>query len=322
VVQPSPPASGATDTDAGGAAPPPEPDPAFVTERDANGEIVASRPPVLEERPPADWSFVYHVGWIFSHLFVLACIVAFINLGFWQLSRLHGRRQVNAMIEARMVSPAVPIQSLVGPHENYQVANHRDFRQVSVTGHYDNANQMLIRNEQDPQNDPGWWLVTPLVLPDGSAVAINRGFVPLTLGETGQLYRDENGPLPQYAPPSGTVTVTGLIFPTQNRSGGSYDSATGHLHTLSRVDLLRWQRQVPYGLYPVYVNLVTSHPAQHGTYPQPIPPPSLGDGPHLNYAGQWFIFATLTAIVYPLLLRRVARNRAVVEEDATAGASA
>jgi cytochrome oxidase assembly protein ShyY1 len=41
-----------------------------------------------------------------------------------------------------------------------------------------------------------------------------------------------------------------------------------------------------------------------------VPEPELGEGPHLNYAGQWFIFATLTAIVYPLLLRRVARNRA------------
>ena len=301
---------------------PPDVDPALVTERDANGEIVASRPPVLKERPPADWSFVYHAGWICSHIFVAACIIAFVNLGFWQLSRLHGRRQVNAMIEARMASPAVPIQSLVRPHEDYKIANHRDYRQVTVTGHYDNANQMLIRDEQDAQDDPGWWLVTPMILPDGSAVAINRGFVPLTLGESGLLATDENGALPQYAPPTGTVTVTGLLFPTQNRSGGPYDPAAGHLHTLSRVDLFRWQRQVSYPLYPVYVNLVSSKPAQHGAYPEPVPPPSLGDGPHLNYAGQWFIFATLTAIVYPLLLRRVFRNRAVVEEDATAGAAA
>jgi len=292
-----------------------------VTQRDANGEIVASKPPVRKERPPADWSFVYHAGWICSHIFVAACIIAFISLGFWQLGRLHGRRQVNAMIEARMAAPAVPIQSLVKPGENYKIANHRDFRSITVTGHYDTANQMLIRDEQDIDNDPGWWLVTPLILPDGSAVAINRGFVPLTLGAKGLLADEENRPLPQYAPPSGTVTVTGLLFPTQNRSGGPYDPGTGHLHTLSRVDLLRWQRQVPYALYPVYVNLVSSHPVQKGTYPQPVPPPSLGDGPHLNYAGQWFIFAILTAIVYPLLLRRVARNRAVVEEDATAAAA-
>jgi cytochrome oxidase assembly protein ShyY1 len=315
VVQPSPPASGTTD-------PTVEVDPAFVTERDANGEIVASKPPVLKERPPADWSFVYHFGWILSHLFVLACIVAFINLGFWQLSRLHGRRQVNAMIEARMASSAVPIQSLVKPGENYKVANHRDFRNVTVTGRYDTSQQMLIRDEQDAQDDPGWWLVTPMILPDGSAVAINRGFVPLTLGESGLLANDENKPVPQYDPPKGTVTVTGLLFPTQNRSGGPYDPGTGHLHTLSRVDLFRWQRQVPFTFYTVYVNLVSSQPAQRGVYPQPVPPPSLGDGPHLNYAGQWFIFATLTAIVYPLLLRKHARDLAVVEEDATVAAPA
>lgn len=319
MVQPSSPASGDTEAPS-----PPQSEVealGYVTEYDANGEILASRPPVLQERPPADWSFVWHVGWIFSHLFVLACIVAFINLGFWQLSRLHGRRQVNAMIEARMAAPAVPVQSLVQPKENYKIANHRDFRQVTVTGRYDTSNEMLIRDEQDADDDPGWWLVTPMILPNGSAVAINRGFVPLTLGENGLLADDENKPLPQYAPPKGTVTVTGLLFPTQNRSGGPYDPGKGHLHTLSRVDLFRWQRQLPYQLYPVYVNLVSSQPAQHGFDPEPVPPPSLGDGPHLNYAGQWFIFATLTAIVYPLLLRRVARNRAVVEEDATAGAA-
>jgi hypothetical protein len=41
-----------------------------------------------------------------------------------------------------------------------------------------------------------------------------------------------------------------------------------------------------------------------------VTPPVLDDGPHLNYAGQWFIFATLTCIVYPLLVRRTARQRA------------
>jgi hypothetical protein len=35
----------------------------------------------------------------------------------------------------------------------------------------------------------------------------------------------------------------------------------------------------------------------------------LDEGPHAGYAGQWFIFATLTCIVYPLLLRRTLRNK-------------
>ncbi len=177
----------------------------------------------------------------------------------------------------------VPIQKVIKPGEPEAIANHRAYRQVTVTGHYDNSNQILIQMEQDAEHDPGYWLVTPLILPDGKAVAINRGFVPLGL--------DESGPLLAYRPPSGTVTVTGLLYPTQNRTGGPYDPAKGHLHLLSRVDLIRCQRQLPYKLYPLYVNLVTSQPAQHGNYPEIVPPPPLDDGPHLNYAGQWAIFA-------------------------------
>jgi cytochrome oxidase assembly protein ShyY1 len=284
---------------------------------EVNGEIVASPPPERSGPSPMVWDFVWTPRWILSHLFVLTCVLLMIYLGFWQLARLHGRRSINHMIEAREQLAAVPIQNLVKVDQPEARANKNEFRQTTVTGHYDNDNQMLIRNEQDPQNDPGWWLVTPLILSDGTAVAVNRGFVPLTLGQSGLTSSVENGPLLRYRPPSGTVTVTGMIFPTENRTGGPYDPATGHLHTLSRVDLARWRRQLPYKLFPVYVDLATSRPAQKGDYPQPVVIPPLNDGPHLNYAGQWFIFATLTVIVYPLLLRRNARNRAVVEEDAT-----
>jgi surfeit locus 1 family protein len=294
-------------TDHETAAPTTEPVPEWsVTRRSENGEIVASPPPPKKGKQPEDWSFVWKPRWILSHLFVLSCIVAMIFLGLWQLSRYHGRVKINSMLESRMAIAPAPIEQVIKPHEPDAIANHRAYRQVTVTGHYDNANQILIQMEQDAQSDPGYWLVTPLIQSDGTAVAINRGFVPLGL--------DENGPLLDYRPPSGTVTVSGMLYPTQNRTGGPYDPAKGHLHLLSRVDLHRWQRQVPYALWPLYVNLTSSQPPQKGTYPQPVPPPTLDDGPHLNYAGQWAIFATLTIIVYPLLLRRVARNRMIVED--------
>jgi cytochrome oxidase assembly protein ShyY1 len=278
-----------------------------VRDQRVNGEVVASPPPPRKEKPPEDWSFVWRWNWILSHLFVLSCIVAFIFCGLWQLSRYHGRVKINSMLETRMAVAPVPIRSLIKPGEPDDIANHRDYRMVTVTGHYDNSQQILIQMEQDADEDPGYWLVTPLILPDGKAVAVNRGFVPL-VGTV------EGSSLTQYRPPSGAVTVTGMLYPTQNRTGGPYDPAKGHLHVLSRVDLHRWQRQLPYQLYPLYVNLESSQPAQHGTYPEPVPRPTLDDGPHLNYAGQWAIFAILTIIVYPLLLRRVARNRMVTED--------
>ena len=127
---------------------------------------------------------------------------------------------------------------------------------------------------------------------------------------------DENGPLTEYAPPDGTVTVTGLVYPTQNRQSGPVDDPEGTLRTLSRVDLTRWAQQLDYPLFPVYVNLQSSDPAQSGDLPEPVAAPTLDEGPHLNYAGQWFIFATLTLIVYPLLLRRTARHKAAEKAEA------
>ena len=269
-------------------------------------EIVASPAPV--GKPPTDWKFARRPGWILSHLFVLACVVTFIFLANWQLNRLHGRRDVNRLIQAREQANPDPLDSLIPATATADDAADLVYRRVTVTGHYDTANQVLIRNRTRNNSDPGWWLMTPLVSDDGTtAVAVNRGWVPYAI--------DENGSLDQFAPPSGTVTVTGLALATQNRVSGPYDPATGTLRTLSRVDINRWRQQVPYTFFPVYVSLQSSVPAQAGDVPEPVPAPELGDGPHLNYAGQWLIFAALTIIVYPLLLRRRARDKAVEKAE-------
>jgi cytochrome oxidase assembly protein ShyY1 len=269
-------------------------------------EIVAS--PAPTGKPPTDWTFARRPGWILSHIFVAACVVAFIFLAFWQLDRLHGRRDVNRVITAREQAVPVPLESLIPATATSADAADLTYRKVTVTGRYDTHNQVLIRNRTRNNSDPGWWLMTPLVSEDGTtAVAVNRGWVPYAI--------DENGALPEYGPPAGIVTVTGLVLSTQNRESGPYDPADGVLHTLSRVDLNRWQRQLDYQLFPVYVSLQSSDPAQSGDLPEPVPTPELGDGPHLNYAGQWLIFAALTVMVYPLLLRRRARDKATEQAE-------
>jgi surfeit locus 1 family protein len=271
-------------------------------------EIVASQPPEHWDEPPTDWSFVWRPGWILSHLFVASCVVAFVLLGFWQLSRLQERKDANALIRSRETAEPVPLGTLIPVDATPEQSAPISYRKVTVTGRYDNDNQVLIRNRTRASSDPGWWMMTPLVTADGTAVAVNRGWVPYAI--------DENGPLTEYAPPEGTVTVTGLVYPTQNRQSGPTDNPEGTLRTLSRVDLTRWARQLDYGLFPVYVNLQSSDPAQSGDLPEPVAAPTLDEGPHLNYAGQWFIFAVLTVIVYPLLLRRTARHKAAEKAEA------
>jgi surfeit locus 1 family protein len=236
--------------------------------------------------------------WIVSHLFVLSCILVFARLGVWQLDRLSERRVQNELIAARQAGPPVPIDRVLAADADAGVVEDVVYRHVSVSGSYRADEQVLVRN-QTYNGAPGYWVVTPLVMTDGTAVAVQRGWVPMTVGE---------GDGAAFAPPTGPVTVTGLIARSQVREGLGVADPEGTLEALARVDVARLQQQVAEDLYPVYVTLQTQEPAP-GELPVPVPAPTLDDGPHVNYAGQWFIFAGLTAIVYPLLLRRNARHQ-------------
>jgi surfeit locus 1 family protein len=146
------------------------------------------------------------------------------------------------------------------------------------------------------------WVATPLRLTNGDAVVILRGFLP-TQGIPDAVPADAE-------PPTGTVSVEGLLQETQTRGAiGPTDPSEGQLTNLARVDIERWQKQVPYRLYPAYVQLQRSDPSQAGPEPEVLPEPALDEGPHLGYAVQWFIFTIIAAVGYPLILRRSARNR-------------
>jgi surfeit locus 1 family protein len=254
----------------------------------------------------ARYRFALRPRWILSHVFVAACIITFILCGFWQLRRLHDRRASNAVIAAREQDSPVDIATVLPLHATDDQVDQQQYRMITVTGTYDVADQVLIKGETN-DNSPGFWVVTPLVRDDGTAVAVTRGWIPMEFGDSDKASPD------LYPAPSGTVTVHGFIEPTQTATGIEVtDPPDGHLAQLSRVDVARLQKQASVPLYPVWVALVTQQPPQAGgavSMPEVIPPPVLDDGPHLNYAGQWFIFATLTIIVYPLLLRRTARNK-------------
>ncbi len=247
------------------------------------------------------YRFALRPRWILSHLLVLLLVVTMVELGFWQLRRLHGRRDANASIERAEHMPAVPIDTLVPPGASTDTGSSIAFRQVSATGTYDTSNEIIIRS-RSLNEQPGVWVATPLRLAGGGAVIVMRGFLP-SQGTLEAVPADAE-------PPSGTVTVTGLAQSTQTRgSFGPTDPADGKLTTMARVDLARMAKQLPYPIVPSWVQLSTQTPAQAGTYPTPIPPPTLDDGPHLSYAVQWFIFTAIALIGYPLILRRKASGK-------------
>lgn len=252
------------------------------------------------------YRFLLKPRWILSHLFVLLVCVAMVNAGMWQLRRLDEKRTQNAKITAAMHEPAEPIAAVLpdGASSTAAQVAAAEYRPVVVVGAYRSDEQVLVMNRTN-EGSPGYWVVTPLVQADGTAVAVLRGWIPYTY--------TPDGSWEDFAPPTGQVAVQGIVRQSQVRSTNSLvsspkDPSVGTLRALARLDVGRLAQQIAERTMPGYVSLVAQDPPA-GDLPLPVALPELSEGPHLGYAIQWFAFTILTLLVYPLLLRRHARRR-------------
>lgn len=257
----------------------------------------------------ARYRFALRPLWIFSHLFVLAAVVLFISLGFWQLRRLDERRARNAVITSRTAEPVAPVDEVLPVGADYADAEAVAYRTVRSSGTYDADGQVLVRG-RSLGGAPGSWVLTPLVREDGTAVIVNRGWVP----NSGQL----EGVPDDVEVPSGTVTVTGLLLPTEERAGmGPQDPPDGTLTNLARADIARIAEQAETPLVPAYVQLRDQDPEPGAAAPTVLAPPAVDEGPHLSYAAQWFFFAAIPVVGYPIILRRKAEDEERERSDAS-----
>ena len=232
--------------------------------------------------------------WIAGHLLALGLVVLFVNLGFWQLRRLDQRRDYVAEVQERALMDPVRLEDALD-------GEFLEYRTVAVTGEFDAGEEVLLRG-RSLEGQPGYNVLTPLVLEDGSAVLIERGWVS---------YGTETAPVVNAPPPAGEVVVTGRLREPGGRAEGTFgprDPAEGELEQTYYVDVRRLQPQMPYELVPAYVELLDVEPPHPQTLPLPLPEPVLDEGPHLGYAIQWFSFAVIGVVGYAFLMRHVARG--------------
>jgi len=229
--------------------------------------------------------------WIAAHVVVLVVAVVFVNLGFWQLRRLEDRKLENLVADSRYEAPPAALSDLLasagGDLESLR------YRRTTLAGEYDPENEVLTRN-QVYRDQAGFHVVTPFLINDGTAILINRGWVPLEL---------DVPPIQQALPPDGALEVSGWLSPSQVRPAlGPTDPANGILEVMSRIDIGRIQTQVPYDLAPVYLVIDNT---QTDRLPVPLTAPAFDDeGPHLAYAIQWFGFTLIGIVGYFFLARK------------------
>lgn len=241
------------------------------------------------------YRFVREPRWLIFATVVGIIALLFVNLGFWQLRRLDARQFDNAVQSERRAAEVVPIDLAVDRGASFAEAGEaHEGRRVSAAGTFDASGEVLLRSRTH-QGEAGFHVITPLVLADGSAVLVNRGWVPIDF-DTVPL----GGPA---AAPSEPVTVTGVLeaSATQPRFGPQELPGERTIFIRSNVD--RLSQQIEYPLYPV----VLIEQAERAL-PVPVELEELDDGPHLPYAIQWFSFAAISLIGYGALVRSTAKK--------------
>lgn len=233
--------------------------------------------------------------WILTTLLVLAALAVLARLGIWQLDRLELRRAFNAHYSEVMDMP--PLEISTASAEDLSAM---EYRAATVTGVYDYEHQIALRNRYH-DNLYGYHLLTPLILSDGSAILVERGWIPASGNETPADWRKYDQP--------GQITLSGILRLGQEpEMGGVPDPelAEGQtrLEFWNNVNLARIQSQIPTPLLPVFFQ-PDYDPADSQPPIIPARPEiEISEGPHFGYAMQWFTFAVMLALGYPFFLRK------------------
>lgn len=215
-------------------------------------------------------------------------------LGFWQLDRLRTRRARN---DAAIASRALP------PTDLNAVARAGDGgagplaeRRVTAEGRYDPAHEIVLRG-QVYRGTPGVYIATPLRLSGSdSAVLVTRGFAPSPDALTVDLAA-------LAADTSGTVRVAGLAETIPIRPDGGQALTHRGRESFRRLDLAALRARLPYPILDVTIIEIADSAGTDRAIPRRLPAPALDDGPHLNYALQWFAFATLAGVFAGIFVR-------------------
>lgn len=235
---------------------------------------------------------LFFTGWrlLLTPLALLA-VVVFCGLGVWQVNRLQQRLAQNELINQRMAAPPVVLDPRAVD------AGALNYRFVQIRGTYDPTQEILLRN-RSYRDETGYHVLTPLrISGSDKAVLVDRGWIPLTVGSPEQRQ--------QFAPPAGEVTVVGVARESQDNRRAPQDPPLGpdrpRLDAWFQVNIPRIEQQLGYPLVPIFIEVQATEEV-----PRALPVPGyttdLGPGPHMAYAIQWFAFALITLIGYPVLI--------------------
>ncbi|MFH8682524.1 SURF1 family protein [Streptomyces lydicus] len=257
------------------------------------------------------YRFLLSRQWVILTLVGLVLIPVMIKLGFWQLHRHEHKVAQNQLIASSLAARPVPVTALTAPGRD--LPHHDMWRTVKATGSYDTAHEVVVRQRTAADEQSiGYYVLTPLVLADGDAVLVNRGWISAGNDLT---------EFPDVPPaPKGRITVTGRMMADETTAVSGIKDTKGL--PARQVMLINSKEQAKRTGRPMlggYIEQTGPQPA--GGKPELVPEPDHDSiGPHMAYAIQWWLFAGAVPVGWIILVRRERRDRAEAAAKAAAGA--
>ncbi|WP_397464663.1 SURF1 family protein [Rhizobium ruizarguesonis] len=221
-----------------------------------------------------------------------ACLIllaaALAALGTWQVERLDWKRDLIARVDQRVHAPPVPAPA----RADWAKVNATDdeYRRVSAVGRLASDKETLVY--ASTALGPGYWVMAPLTLADGTSILINRGFVPTERRDPASRREGEL---------SGPVAITGLMRMTEPKGSLLQSNDVGADRWYSRDVAAIAEKRGVAAIAPYFID------ADATTNPGGLPVGGLTiiDFPnnHLLYAITWYGLAVMVLVLLVFILR-------------------
>jgi cytochrome oxidase assembly protein ShyY1 len=225
----------------------------------------------------ASWRFLLSRRWLLFFLAILVLAFGTWWLGEWQFGRLDDREARNAVIEENAHDDPVPVDEVLTPGD--PVSSDEEYTVIEATGTYAVDDTLIVRY-RTREGAPGVQVVVPLMTADGTALVVDRGWMP----------DDDPTVDPQDAapdPPAGEVTITGWV-----RADGEGDSTKVSDGGMRAISSEAVGDALDLEVYGGFVELLSEDPAPADAL-EPPDEPDTGEGPHFFYGLQWWFFGVL-----------------------------
>jgi cytochrome oxidase assembly protein ShyY1 len=224
-------------------------------------------------------------------IFAVACVF----LGRWQWGRHEDKVASAQRIELHYSASPVLLSEAM-PSPTARLAQAQEWTTVTATGRYAATHPMLVRNR--PNNAVfGYEVVVPLELANGSALLVDRGWIP----------NGPNAAQPSRTPatPTGVITVTGWLRMGEPSMGRKMSNGQ-----LASINLAEAGAQSGTALYGAYlIRRSEAGPVgEHIEAPAALATPNTDLGPHLAYALQWWLAVPAGLVFVFLAARREYRD--------------